>query len=90
MTAETADGDLFEFLAGSAQVDFRVRAAKGGPFGSDSGSVARQHGQIRGPRQWPSSELTPPQGAPGGPERGEAGPLGAQPPPRVPELAAPL
>ena len=59
VTAETADGDLLEFLAGSAQVDFRVRAAKGGLFGSDGGSVARQHGQIRGPGQWPSSGLTP-------------------------------
>jgi len=41
VTAETADGDLLEFLAGSAQVDFRVRAAKGGLFGSDGGSVSR-------------------------------------------------
>jgi hypothetical protein len=43
VSAESASGDQFEFLAGSAQVDFRVRAAKGGLFGSDGGSVARQH-----------------------------------------------
>lgn len=41
VSAESASGDQFEFLAGSAQVDFRVRAAKGGLFGSDGGSVSR-------------------------------------------------
>jgi hypothetical protein len=42
VTAESPEGDLFEFLAGGSQVDFRVRAAKGGfPFGSDGGSVSR-------------------------------------------------
>ena len=41
VTAESPDGDVFEFLAGSAQVDFRVRAARAGMFGSDGGAVAR-------------------------------------------------
>jgi len=41
VTAESAEGDLFEFLAGSTQVDYRVRAARASLFGSDGGSVAR-------------------------------------------------
>ena len=55
-----------------------MRAAKGGLFGSDGGSVARQHAQTRGPRQRPSSAPMPPQGAPGGSGRLET-PQGERP-----------
>ena len=56
---------------------------------------ARRHGSMVKVRAWqcPRSATAPPQGAPDSPgwlsaPRGEAGPLGAQPPPRVLELAA--
>ena len=52
-----------------------------------------QHGQSAPPWRCPSSAPVPPQGAPGGSGRrplsgGDAGPLGAQPLPRVLERAA--
>ena len=40
VSARSSDGDEFEFLAGSARVDFRVRAAQKA-FSSDGGAVQR-------------------------------------------------